>query len=356
MTFSNEWRGAAADCDRYDLPASGRLRLFAGAAFLCIAFASSWTLWTNLSGGSGDRFAESQTSAEPTSADETPAQQTASEDTGSSVHAKLAPRAAAYAKLTAALNSYARRAAAAPVFASLFDSHPLGAPAGLFVGPLNLEAEKSAAAVPPTRSAAVAHTDRIAAQPPRPAPAVARTRSAPSDLTSASNTVTDTPPERPTIFERLFGRPSTPALAYAAPEDDGAGQGITGHYDRYTAIYDISAHIVYLPDGTQLEAHSGWGPWMDDPRHTEIRMRGATPATVYDLQPRESLFHGVQALRLIPVDEGKVFGRVGLLAHTYMLGSNGQSNGCVSFRNYTPFLKAFLNHEIKRLVVVSRLD
>ena len=40
---------------------------------------------------------------------------------------------------------------------------------------------------------------------------------------------------------------------------------------------------------------------MDDPRHVNVRMHGATPPHVYDLIPREALFHGVQALRLIPV-------------------------------------------------------
>jgi hypothetical protein len=71
---------------------------------------------------------------------------------------------------------------------------------------------------------------------------------------------------------------------------------------------------------------------------------------------REGLFHGVRALRMIPEDEEKVFGRSGLLAHTYMLGPNGDSNGCVSFKNYDVFLQAYLNHEIKRLAVVTRLD
>ena len=37
-------------------------------------------------------------------------------------------------------------------------------------------------------------------------------------------------------------------------------------YDRQTAVYDISAHTVYLPDGTRLEAHSGLGSKIDDPR------------------------------------------------------------------------------------------
>jgi hypothetical protein len=39
-----------------------------------------------------------------------------------------------------------------------------------------------------------------------------------------------------------------------------------------------------------------------------------------------------------------------------MLGPNGDSNGCVSFKNYDAFLQAYLNHEIRRLVVVARLD
>jgi hypothetical protein len=61
-------------------------------------------------------------------------------------------------------------------------------------------------------------------------------------------------------------------------------------------------------------------------------------------------------LRLKPVGGGDVYGRTGLLANTYMLGPNGDSNGCVSFRNYNAFLQAFQNGEVKRLVVVARLN
>jgi hypothetical protein len=39
-----------------------------------------------------------------------------------------------------------------------------------------------------------------------------------------------------------------------------------------------------------------------------------------------------------------------------MLGPNGDSNGCVSFRDYDAFLQAYLNRRIKRLAVVTRLD
>jgi hypothetical protein len=42
-----------------------------------------------------------------------------------------------------------------------------------------------------------------------------------------------------------------------------------------------------------------------------------------------------------------------MLAHTYMLGARGDSNGCVSFKDYARFLRAYQNGEINRLVVVT---
>jgi hypothetical protein len=41
---------------------------------------------------------------------------------------------------------------------------------------------------------------------------------------------------------------------------------------------------------------------------------GATPPAVYELKPRERLFHGVQALRMIPTEGSATKGRSGLLA------------------------------------------
>jgi Tlde1 domain len=122
-----------------------------------------------------------------------------------------------------------------------------------------------------------------------------------------------------------------------------------------TAIYDISAHVVYLPSGRRLEAHSGLGPHMDDTRYVNLKARGPTPPNVYQLTMREELFHGVRAIRLNPVDETRMYGRDGILAHTYMLGPNGQSNGCISFADYNAFLNAFQRGEIDRIVVVERL-
>jgi len=126
--------------------------------------------------------------------------------------------------------------------------------------------------------------------------------------------------------------------------------------DGRTAIYDITAHTVYLPSGRRLEAHSGLGSFMDNPRHAHARMRGPTPPNIYNLAFRERIFHGVRAIRLNPVDERRMHGRDGILAHTYMLGGNGQSNGCIAFRNYPEFLDAFSKGEVARLAVVERLE
>jgi type VI secretion system (T6SS) effector TldE1-like protein len=136
-----------------------------------------------------------------------------------------------------------------------------------------------------------------------------------------------------------------------ASEDSSSSPDADGH----TAIYDIVAHKVYLPNGQRLEAHSGFGHYLDDPRYVSEKDRGPTPPNVYDLSLREEPFHGVRAIRLIPVGGGNMFGREGMLAHSYMLGPNGQSNGCVSFSDYPAFLDAVLSGEINRLVVVEHL-
>jgi len=174
--------------------------------------------------------------------------------------------------------------------------------------------------------------------------------------------------EKQTISEKLWGKqPSQGSLlSYASADASITGSlgqnqnpalGGSAPYDRSTAVYDISAHTVYLPDGTKLEAHSGLGSRLDDPGSANIRMRGVTPPHIYELKPREALFHGVPALRLNPIGgEDAIFGRTGLLAHTYMLGPNGDSNGCVSFKDYNAFLNAHRNQGIKRLAVVARVE
>jgi hypothetical protein len=123
----------------------------------------------------------------------------------------------------------------------------------------------------------------------------------------------------------------------------------------HTAIYDITSRTVYLPNARRLEAHSGLGKYMDDPRYVSVKDTGPTPPNVYELKMREAPFHGVRAIRLIPTDNAKMHGRDGILAHSYLLGPSGQSNGCVSFRDYDAFLDAFLRGEINRIVVVESL-
>ena len=179
--------------------------------------------------------------------------------------------------------------------------------------------------------------------------------------------------DRQSITDKLWGKePSSrnPVLAYASA-DASATVNVTGSigreqnpmlggsppYDHDTAVYDITAHTVYLPDGTKLDAHSGLGSYLDDPHSSRIRMRGVTPPHIYTLKPRESLFHGVAALRLTPVGgEDAIYGREGLLAHSFMLGPNGDFNGCVSFRDYNAFLNAYRNQGIRKLAVVARVD
>jgi hypothetical protein len=125
---------------------------------------------------------------------------------------------------------------------------------------------------------------------------------------------------------------------------------------KRTAIYVITERRVYLPNGTQLEAHSGLGSRTDDPRYITAKGRGPTPPGVYDLVMRERRFHGVRAIRLLPVDESRMFGRDGILAHKYMRGGKAQSAGCVVFRDYPAFLNAFLRGEVDRMVVVDRIE
>jgi hypothetical protein len=186
---------------------------------------------------------------------------------------------------------------------------------------------------------------------------------APAPVTSAA--VTSEPPDDRSFLEKLFGsKPASPPATDLGYASLGSGTGNIAPSARFnpapsltreaaTAVYDISAKVVIMPNGERLEAHSGLGDKLDDPRHVHVSMRGATPPGTYELTEREKLFHGVRALRMNPVGgSAAIHGRVGLLAHTYMLGPKGDSNGCVSFKDYDRFLQAYLRDEVKRLVVV----
>jgi Tlde1 domain len=197
-----------------------------------------------------------------------------------------------------------------------------------------------------------APTVEVAIPLPRARPVLANLQSTGGDPAAVSS-------DNRTMFEKLADLvPMRFTLASLTPGDglfserkDLSALG----YDGQTAVYDISAQAVYLPNGTKLEAHSGLGGLMDNPAHVDQRMVGATPPNIYDLKPREKLFHGVAALRMTPVGENEMHGRTGLLVHSYMLGPNGDSNGCVSIKDYERFLAAYRNGDVKRLIVVPNL-
>jgi hypothetical protein len=361
MRLTNEWHTRDEIVEDANFRGKARPQgTLSRVALAGIVLASCWTAWTYLSGGTEN---DAATLAE---------QPALSVDSGEH-HPAVAT---AYARLSNALKNQARRSAAAITSeVALFDSRfSLGYPPGTFA----LAGSVAKGDREPMVTASLADTG-IAATPealPKPpsirerviAKAAAATKAIRSQIRAASvrenaqayaaANSAQSENNTPSIFEKLFGKPRPVTLAYAAPEDGTATDGVnisSGRYDRFTAVYDISAHTVYLPDGTQLEAHSGLGSRIDDPRYVHERMHGPTPPTLYDLKMREAPFHGVQAIRLIPVDEERALGRTGLLAHTYMLGTRGDSNGCVSFRDYNAFLRAYQSQKIKRLAVVTHL-
>jgi Protein of unknown function (DUF2778) len=211
---------------------------------------------------------------------------------------------------------------------------------------------------------------QVAMNVPPPAPHPPESRNAVSDMAQRAKAavLSLVSGERTSITDKLWGKQEERGslLAYASADASITGSigqkqnpalGGSAPYERDTAVYDISAHMVYLPDGSKLEAHSGLGSMLDDPGSAKIRMHGVTPPHIYELTQREALFHGVPALRLNPIGgDDAVYGRSGLLAHTFMLGPNGDSNGCVSFRDYNAFLNAYRNQGIKKLAVVTRVE
>jgi hypothetical protein len=172
--------------------------------------------------------------------------------------------------------------------------------------------------------------------------------------------VASTPKEpvspKPTKRDRNGGE----MLAFAKPDNPRESGGLfSSLFSRSTpkaragvAVYDIAAATVTMPDGTKLEAHSGIGKMADNARYADEQMRGPTPPGTYKLSMRESLFHGVEAIRMTPVS-GNTYGRTGFLAHTELLrGRPEQSHGCVAFKDYKRFLQAFKRGHITRMVVV----
>jgi hypothetical protein len=348
MAFHTASRRHAHAYDHRPLPLDARpQRILAGAALAGVASLCAWTLYASLAG------------AVPESAEI------------AAMRADKLADAVAPAEIAATRGDKLAVATPSPApvantYAWLFDPRAFGAPQKFLGAPAQ---QVASVETPPPPQQPVQQAENVPLPPPldihitpsvrtaalRESARLARLAAAAAKIETAKNETA------PTLFEKLFGKPSPPStLAYASADDQSAtNQNLGnsgGRFDHWTAVYDITAHKVYLPDGRALEAHSGYGGQLDDPNSAAVKDRGVTPPDLYDLQPREALFHGVAALRLLPVDDDKVFGRSGLLAHSYMLGPNGDSNGCVSFKDYEAFLAAYSSGEIKRLAVVSSLD
>jgi hypothetical protein len=238
--------------------------------------------------------------------------------------------------------TFADRFAGAPVWDSSYAPARTDTPVTSYAA---AEAPSRALRAAETRSRALRATDAVASRAPG-----FQLASASADVAVPSQprapSIDAEPPAQTTDAEP-HERPITIASAVAA---------FSSEPNSRIAIYDIAAHTVYLPNGDTLEAHSGLGEKLDNPRYIKVRMQGPTPPNVYKMTMREQIFHGVRAIRLTPLDQSKMFGRDGMLAHTYMLRNRGHSNGCVVFSNYPAFLAAFQRGDIDRLVVVEHLD
>lgn len=164
---------------------------------------------------------------------------------------------------------------------------------------------------------------------------------------------------RPGNREVALAKPENPAQGNSDRPNGSFGQSLRNIFGggaragNGVAVYDISARKVYMPDGSVLEAASGIGKMANNPRYANVKMNGPTPPHTYNLRMRESRFHGVEAIRMLPVDGKNKFGRAGILAHTQLLrGRPGQSHGCVAFKDYNKFLRAFKQGKVKQMIVV----
>ena len=339
-------------------------RLFSGVAAVCLAIGCGWTVYTNIFAASVYPTLGTAGYDEPVVK---PPRKVATRSTSQVVSEvfSLIGKSETVAALSPDMFNERFAAAAPQSVASNAASAepPPAAPAPV--------APKLAEAPKPKQSAP---TQVASLNVPPPAPSPVETKPAAKSVSSSLRDMTQRAKaavmsiasnDRQTIQEKLWGKPShSSLLSFASADASVTGSipqnpaaGSAPPYERDTAVYDISAHMVYLPDGSSLEAHSGLGSQLDNPKSASIKMHGVTPPHMYELTPRESPFHGVAALRLNPVGgEDAIYGRVGLLAHTYMLGPNGDSNGCVSFKDYNAFLNAYRNQGIRKLAVVARVE
>lgn len=183
-------------------------------------------------------------------------------------------------------------------------------------------------------------------------PLAQRERGSPLFRSPRSQPDTRNPAAAPARQEALaYARPDKPNNAFKNLFNDTPKAG------NKVAIYDISAAVVYMPDGSKLEAHSGIGKMADNPRYVNVKMNGPTPPNTYRLSMREKRFHGVEAVRMTPIGDQTMHGRDGILAHSYLLrGGREESHGCVAFENYPRFLQAFKQGKVTHLIVVPSMS
>jgi hypothetical protein len=349
-------------------------KLFGGAAVACLVAGCGWTVYTKIIAASAYPTLGAVAFDEPVRPVPRLALRDASQAVSEAFAAlpEIAPIASAPAVTPEMFND--RFAAAVP--RGVASNAANGAPplpklaeAPPLEGPRVAEAPPRKSVRPPMQLAVATPRQQLPA--PQSVPDAETPKSGMNSLRAmterAKAAVLSITGERRSIQDKLWGKPdqqNSGLLAYASADasitasiNQDPTKGGQAPYDRSTAVYDISAKTVYLPDGSKLEAHSGLGSNLDDPSSERVKMRGVTPPHIYELKPREALFHGVPALRLNPIggDEA-IHGRNGLLAHTFMLGPNGDSNGCVSFRDYYAFLDAYKTKGIRKLAVVSRIN
>jgi len=355
-------------------------RLFGGIALACLVLGCGWAVYSNILSASvyptlgNAGYDEPVIRRPPMVATRSVTQ--AVEDAFAALHetAPVIEEPATVASITPFMFNERFAASQPQAVASAVPPEPVTAPSQQPAPPKLAEAPKAVSAsklAEAPRPKQVAPAQVAMNVPPPAAP--------PSEKKTAGDSIRDMAQrakaavmsiasgERTSITEKLWGKQERGLMSFASADASITGSigkeqnpalgGSSPPYDRSTAVYDISAHTVYLPDGSKLEAHSGLGSKLDDPSSAKIRMHGVTPPHIYELTPREALFHGVPALRLNPIGgEDAIYGRSGLLAHSFMLGPNGDSNGCVSFRDYNAFLNAYRNQGIKKLAVVARID
>jgi len=244
--------GALRDFAAYDHRSSSRkaipLTVFGGAAIACVVLGCAWTIYANVLGAgvyptvSGANF-DAPVIRRP-----------------SNLAFQSAPPVAknvrtALAEPIASSSVPERFPSIAPF--SFDDRFAAAAPRAVEPSPFT-ESPKPREASPPPAA-------QVANAVPKPAPRPSTLRLLASrEIAKAKAAILSvTAAEKPTIFEKLYGKPASKGSALAFASADFGDVSIPGPakaspmgnaapYDRETAVYDISARTVYLPDGSKL--------------------------------------------------------------------------------------------------------